>query len=663
MSKSAPRSKAKTNKIRTKVKVKAKAKKPSTKAAPKTKPTAKNESIERIKRLIRSQGEALLNRPNVTSVAIGFKKTDGQQTATPSLQFTVDRKLSPEALLVEAIPAIPAEIVFEGVKIPTDVLQRKFKPSFEVVKLKAKPIRKTWQDPIQGGISVGHFLSTAGTLGAIVRDAASGAPLILSNWHVLCGAQGKPGDAIVQPGPFDDDRVAQNEVGKLLRSHLGVAGDCAIASIQSRKTNATMLELGCEVASVGKPALGDMVVKSGRTTGVTYGVVSRVEGLFKVPYEGIGDQSIGGFEIEATPKHKAELNEISKGGDSGSAWMAVTPGAGRAADTVTNTMLGLHFGGDAEGSEGEFALACYAHSVFEKLEIVPFTDQPTNEAAAAPQAVQRSGFATDFLGFTVPLPSFDGKVKKDLIGLNGTKQIDYCHFTVWLSKTHKLPLCVAWNIDGGRKKSLSRKGISFTKDTREDLEDYQVGDEVYANNDLDRGHVARRDDLVWGTAGEAKQANIDSFFFTNMTPQHQAFNQSKLKGKWGLLENAILDDVVLRDLRVSVMGGPIFSAGDIAYRGIKIPREFWKVVFFTDDEDGEDKARGFILTQKDLVKNISPEALELEEFRWYQVPLAKIGTRTGVRFAADLNKIDTKFPEGVGGTQARLVDAGQFFTR
>jgi hypothetical protein len=39
---------------------------------------------------------------------------------------------------------------------------------------------------------------------------------------------------------------------------------------------------------------------------------------------------------------------------------------------ITGTALGLHFGGDAEGSDGEFALACYAHSVFQKLEIEPY---------------------------------------------------------------------------------------------------------------------------------------------------------------------------------------------------------------------------------------------------------------------------------------------------
>lgn len=617
-----------------------------------------SEHVERIKRLIRAQGERLLSLPNVTSLGIGFKQVGGVSTDAVALQFSVERKLSPESLSSESILGIPASITFEGVEIPTDVVQRNFKPGYTVLELEPKSDRKSRQDPIRGGISVGHVKSTAGTIGAIVRDSASRAPVILSNWHVLNGANGRPGDVIVQPGPFDDNQVEKNHVGVLLRSHLGLAGDCAIASIENRKTNFEIFELPAKIDSVGKPELGDLVIKSGRTTGVTYGQVSRIEALFKISYEGVGEQTIGGFEIEPSKQHPAPANEISKGGDSGSIWLAVGRGDGK----VTGTILGLHFGGDAEGSDGEFALACYAHSVFQKLEIEPYTGVAT-EAEIQRQAADnalRKGFDQSFLDFEVANPGFTSKVKKDLRGLLEDGAINYCHFSVWLSGQRKLPVCVAWNVDGGRKKSLSRKGIPFVKDDRSGLDEYQIGDELYVNNDLDRGHVARRDDLVWGDPAEAKQANLDSFFFTNMTPQHKAFNQSQLQGKWGLLENAILDEVVLKDLRVSLMGGPILESDDIAYRGVQIPDEFWKVVFFTDDEDGEHKARAFVLTQKDLLKKLQPEALGLQDFRWWQVPLAHIEERTGVKFALELHRIDTKFPQGVG-VQARLVDGGGFF--
>ena len=59
-----------------------------------------------------------------------------------------------------------------------------------------------------------------------------------------------------------------------------------------------------------------------------------------------------------------------------------------------------------------------------------------------------------------------------------------------------------------------------------------------------------------------------------------------------------------------------------------------KVVFYVDDEDGEHKARAFVLTQQDLLKKLKPESLELSQFRWYQVPLATIEKKTGMRLDA-----------------------------
>lgn len=612
--------------------------------------------IERIKRLIRARGQALLAAPNVTSLGIGYKHVAGARTRELALQFTVERKLAPQGLAAEGIAEIAPVIEFEGVQIPTDVMQRRFEPSYVIVQLEPKSERKTRQDPIRGGISVAHETVSAGTLGAIVRDAATGAPLILSNWHVLSGGVGRPGDTVVQPGPFDDSETAGNKVGRLLRSHLGLAGDCAVATIEQRRVALDQVELPAEIRSVGKPELGDLVVKSGRTTGVTHGLVSRVECVFKLAYADVGEQMIGGFEIEPSPAHPAPEDEISRGGDSGSAWIAVDPDG-----APTNVMLGLHFGGDAEGAPGEIALACYAHSVFQKLEIEPYVPgaEPLPGLPPADEALRR-GFAADFLAFPVPLPGYADLVAADLVGLQESGRTDYCHFSVWLSRPRKLPLCVAWNIDGSRKQSLSRKGIDFVKDDRGGLDTFQHGNELYAGNDLDRGHVARRDDLVWGDAPEARQANVDSFFFSNMTPQHKAFNQSFLSGKWGLLENAILDDVVLRDLRVSLMAGPVLDPADPPYRGVQIPREFWKAVFFTDDDDGADKVRAFILTQKDLLEQMLPEALTLQEFRWYQVPLATIEQRVGIRFDPALHRADTPFPQGLG-PRARLVVGGDFF--
>ena len=205
-----------------------------------------------------------------------------------------------------------------------------------------------------------------------------------------------------------------------------------------------------------------------------------------------------------------------------------------------------------------------------------------------------TGYDSDFLGKTAGVPKLGDAAEQDAVSLNGTEVIDYTHFSLALSKSRKFAIWVAWNVDGGALKALSRSNIPFIKDPRLPAE-FQTGDELYRDNRLDRGHVARRADLCWGPTADAKKANKDSFFFTNITPQMDDFNQSARQGIWGRLEDAVLADVDVDDLRISVHGGPVFHDDDRVFRGVKIPREFWKVIVFV--LDGELRASAFLLTQ------------------------------------------------------------------
>ncbi|MCD0460688.1 DNA/RNA non-specific endonuclease [Roseiconus lacunae] len=239
-----------------------------------------------------------------------------------------------------------------------------------------------------------------------------------------------------------------------------------------------------------------------------------------------------------------------------------------------------------------------------------------------------SGYDKDFLSETVPTPKLSKKIARDTFEHNGSKLIHYTHFSVCQSKSRSLPRFVAWNIDGGNMKQLSRRGIRFIRDRRVPAE-FQAGNELYRNNKYDRGHVARRADLNWGPLSEAKAANRDSFFFTNMTPQHEAFNQSSKGGLWGELENAVFEDMKVENLKASVMAGPIFQDTDKTYRDVKIPEDFWKLVAFHDADDDEFKVAAYIISQKELVFT---EARELDRFHLYQVSLAQLTKRTGLKF-------------------------------
>ena len=591
-------------------------------------------SMEDLKNFIRTRGAEYLKDPNISSVGVGYKQKGQKQTGEVAIQFTVREKTVPESLATLGTVAIPESFNIGGVEVPTDVVEREFKVEFRVVGEAAGSDRKKRLDPIQPGASVAHTKETAGTIGCLVFDRADGTPYILSNWHVLHGPNGQIGDEIVQPGPFDDNRTHLNRLGILVRSHLGHAGDCAVATIEGRGVDPAVIDLGIPVEKLGEPELGDAVIKSGRTTAVTRGIVTRVHVISRLDYGGsVGDQEVGGFEIGVDPNHIPGNGEVSMGGDSGSVWLFVSK-----TGKPSNVMAGLHFAGEGSTNPNEHAVACYPQSVFEKLAI------SLAPPAVATEAVG-TGFNPDFLPKRVPLPRLSDSNKKKALKFGGSYVVPYTHFSLSMNRERRFAFWVAWNVDGGQLRKLTRKGIKFVIDPRVP-EETQVGDELYADNRLDRGHLARRADLLWGGLAEAKKANVDSFFFTNITPQMDDFNQSSRGGLWGRLEDAVFEDTDVEDLKISVIGGPVFHDDDREFRDVQIPREFWKVIAFV--EEGKLKAKGFLLTQ-----NLDElEALDLDEFRVFQVGLSEIETRTGISFPQVLKDADS-----VGERLARRPEA------
>lgn len=632
------------------------AKKKTKAAKPRKQQKQPDERIEKLRTYVRTKGLSFLDDENITSIGVGYKITDGKPTDELCIQFTVASKPeggdSPEALeALESLDTamIPKSIEIDGEEIPTDVIQRKFELSHHLVAAEETNPRKLRVDPLRPGISVSHPSGTAGTLGMIVFDRQTGDPCILSNWHVLQTAAGQIDDGVVQPGPHDNNDVDSNRAGRLRRSHLGAAGDCAIARIEDRGFDRSVFELDVVPAQVGRVELGDTVVKSGRTTGVTRGVVRRTDVIAKLTYGGVGTRQIGCFEIGLEPGAPA-LSEVSMGGDSGSAWL-IANGDGTASDVFA----GLHFAGESSGNPDEHALACYAHSVLTKLDV------SLEPVEAEELDVSVLAYDRDFLAERVRVPWLTDEQYDDAFKLDGSHLIPYAHFSVCLSRSRGFAYFVAWNIDGTRVWKLSRDGINFERDPRVD-DELQHGNEIYHHNNLDRGHIARRADLTWGSKSEAERANRDSFHYTNIAPQHAQFNQSRLGGLWGELENAVLDEVRVEDLRISVLAGPIFSSQDQEYRGVRIPRAFWKLIAYTDSADGQFKVRAYMLTQQDLLSDI--EVLDLDPFLLYQVPVSRLEQETAFSFR-NLDSYDT-FESGIeaeGVGPERVASARKIATR
>lgn len=334
---------------------------------------------EEIIEVLRARAQGWLSYPNVTSVGVGPKLVDGQPTGELSIQVSVAEKIrEPQKLAAKGFVKLPRFLrAADGRRIPVDVVERSFRLSFHLVPQSMPPAwakentlapkvrRRRRLARIMPGVSVSHPTVLAGTIGAIVYERLLGGPCILSNAHVLAGTGTSPGDSIVQPGSSDSADLARNHSGHLLRSHIGLAGDGAIASIEGRAFDETLFELGVVPRRLAKAAIGDRVAKSGRTTGVTFGIVKRTGLIFRHNYGGtIGAQDVGGFEISIDPARPPADGRLCSGGDSGALWMIVENGQ------ITDIAVGLHFAEQSDAATGvDFGLACNLHSVIEKLEV------------------------------------------------------------------------------------------------------------------------------------------------------------------------------------------------------------------------------------------------------------------------------------------------------
>jgi endonuclease G len=258
------------------------------------------------------------------------------------------------------------------------------------------------------------------------------------------------------------------------------------------------------------------------------------------------------------------------------------------------------------------------------------------------------GYNPEFLGAHVDLPAPGPERGEDLAPLKDGSghELRYTHFSVVMRRSRKLALFTAVNVDGQELQELPRDRDAWYFDPRIERE-YQMDPRVYKHPDLDRGHLVRRIDPVWGE--QAEEANEDTFHFTNCSPQHKKLNRET----WLGLERYILDSAKAHDLKVTVFTGPVFRDDDKVYLDeFQVPAEFWKVVSMVK-EDGQLSSTAYLQSQRDLISDL--EAFGYGEYKTYQVPVAHIETLTGLDFG-ELRDHDPLMPTEERAPQARAVE-------
>lgn len=338
-------------------------------------------------------------------------------------------------------------------------------------------------------------------------------------------------------------------------------------------------------------------------------------------------------------------------------------------------------------------------------------DIPEPPAEPAPEGLRpstdysdRAGYRANFIsGFSVPLPQLSDD-QKDIAAVNlqagpgdDPFELKYHHFSIVMNRLRRLAFFTACNIDGKRAKHVDRDtgevsplepgdprleslsaaegaeaSESWYNDERLNAGDF-AGKDVYekqkvpgfpvANSQgrilrmFQRGHLVRRMDPAWGTDEQAVLADADTFHWTNCSPQVGFFNMGRAPastpgsggGKlWRAIENYVLRNAVDTDGRVCSFTGPVFLQNDRKFRGIKVPRRFWKIVVWK--ENGALRSIAMIADQSKVI-DVWPESLnggeeafgdadELEKVEDFITTVADIEDKTRLDFGADVRHAD-----------------------
>ncbi len=255
------------------------------------------------------------------------------------------------------------------------------------------------------------------------------------------------------------------------------------------------------------------------------------------------------------------------------------------------------------------------------------------EEAARPLAHYEGyeGYKVDFLGIDVPLPVLTEEQRRNAAKNSAVVEgqdptvLPYTHFSIVMNRRRQLAYYTVVNIDGNQSSGLSRDRDKWFFDSRI-AESEQIGEGLYRRNALDRGHLVRRLDPVWGP--QAGRANDDTFHFTNCSPQHERFNQGQ--ELWQGLENYILKNADSRNRKVTVFTGPVMDDQDPVYKGVRLPLAFWKIIAYVGS-DGTLATAAYVLEQGKLIEDL-PGLEALFDPGAYRVKIAHLKERTGLNF-------------------------------
>lgn len=277
----------------------------------------------------------------VTDIEFGLKYKQGELTDEISLRFKVEEKKLVNKLKRSEI--LPKKIG----KFKTDVLSNK------IIEHQPRIVDgRSMVRPLLGGVQIqsGIFNDTDsywGTMGCYypLNNYTFG----FTNYHVLFGASSPKfvSDNYVGRLPVYQNLCSENNRIGIASNLFSLELDYATFILQTPfDQNQSINALNGLMKSYAYPQINMRVVKSGASTGVTFGIIDARSCI-----------NCSELSIHLDPQYSNPSNTVSSNGDSGSIWVLND-------DSGTSTPIALHYGG---GETPKWAKAKSFSSIFASI--------------------------------------------------------------------------------------------------------------------------------------------------------------------------------------------------------------------------------------------------------------------------------------------------------
>lgn len=176
--------------------------------------------------------------------------------------------------------------------------------------------------------------------------------------------------------------------------------------------------------------------------------------------------------------------------------------------------------------------------------------------------------------------------------------IRHTGYTVSYNKDTKLPNWVSYELTRAETKGKEKRSNRFIADPL--VKGAIATNADYTRSGYDKGHMAPAADMKWSPV-----AMNESFYFSNMCPQHPQLNR---RG-WKKLEDKIRDWAVA-DSAIIIICGPVIKKQPktIGKNKVVVPQQFFKVIlspfvkpmraigFLFDNEQSVDPLSAYVVT-------------------------------------------------------------------